>query len=299
MNILSCFDGISCGQVALNRLGMKYDNYFASEINKDAMAVTQYNYPNTIQLGNILNIDLSTLPKIDLLFGGFPCQSFSFSGKGLNFEDERGKLFFRLAEIIKYLKPKYFLLENVIMKKQYQDIISKEIGTDPIIINSSSFSAQNRKRLYWTNIPNIENIEDNNIDIDSILDLKSENIYCGAMRGRYLVNGKRQDMKMKTKGLTKQRIEVRFDKKTNTLTTTEKDNIWIINPKEKYYWPGEIETKRISVNEYEKLQTLPIDYTLLGEFPNNIIKEISKSSRYKLIGNGWTVDVISHILKNV
>ena len=124
MNILSLFDGLSCGQIALNRVGIKYDKYFASEIDKFAIQVTQHNYPETIQIGDVTQIKGSDLPQIDLLIGGSPCQGFSFAGKQLNFDDERSKLFFEFVRLIEECKPKYFLLENVVMKKEYEDVIT-------------------------------------------------------------------------------------------------------------------------------------------------------------------------------
>lgn len=151
-NVLSLFDGMSCGQIALNRAGIKYENYFASEIDKYAITVTQANFPKTIQLGDIRNIKASDLPKIDLIIGGSPCQGFSFAGKQLNFEDERSKLFFEYVRLLNELKPKYFLLENVKMKKEFEDVISQYLGIQPVEINSNLVSAQNRRRLYWTNI---------------------------------------------------------------------------------------------------------------------------------------------------
>jgi DNA (cytosine-5)-methyltransferase 3A len=163
MNVLSLFDGMSCGQIALNKLGIKYDNYFASEIDKYAIKVTQNNYPNTKQLGNVVDVKGKDLPKIDLLIGGSPCQGFSFAGKQLNFEDHRSKLFFEFVRLLEECKPKYFLLENVNMKQEYQDIISKYLGVKPILINSNLVSTQNRRRLYWTNIPNINQPKDKNI----------------------------------------------------------------------------------------------------------------------------------------
>ena len=121
MNVLSLFDGMSCGQIALNKLGIKYDNYFASEIDKYAIQVTQKNYPNTKQLGNVLDINYGNLPKIDLLIGGSPCQGFSLAGKQLNFNDDRSKLFFEFVKAKDTLKPKYFFLENVNMRQEWQD----------------------------------------------------------------------------------------------------------------------------------------------------------------------------------
>ena len=168
MNVLSLFDGISCGQIALNRVGIEYDNYYASEIDKYAIQVTQHNYPNTIQLGDITELKTDTLPQIDLLFGGSPCQSFSRAGDGSGF-DGKSKLFWEFVRILNEVKPKYFLLENVVMKKEFEDVITQHMGVEPILINSNLVSAQNRKRLYWTNIPNIEQPEDKNIKMSDII----------------------------------------------------------------------------------------------------------------------------------
>ena len=192
MNVLSLFDGISCGQVALNRAGIKYDNYFASEVDKYAIKVTQHNYPNTIQLGDIKEITSSNLPTIDILFGGSPCQNLSFAGnmKGMatkdNYEittlDEylrlkndgfefqgQSYLFWEYVRILKEVKPKYFLLENVKMLKKWENMISDVLGVKPIEINSALVSAQNRRRLYWTNIPNVTQPEDKKIILKDIL----------------------------------------------------------------------------------------------------------------------------------
>ena len=174
MNILSLFDGISSGQIALQRAGIKVDNYFASEIDKHAIKVTQYNFPNTIQLGSVVDVKAENLPKIDLLLAGSPCQGFSFAGKQLNFEDPRSKLFFEFVRLLKECRPKYFLLENVRMKNEYQDIISNHLGVKPIEINSSLVSAQSRHRLYWTNIPNVALPQDRSIVLYDILELKPD-----------------------------------------------------------------------------------------------------------------------------
>jgi len=181
MNVLSLFDGMSCGQIALNRLGIKYDNYFASEIDKYAMKVTEANYPNTRQMGSVEFINGVNLPKIDLLFGGSPCQGFSFAGKQLNFSDPRSKLFFEFVRILKETKPKYFLLENVKMKKESQNIITEYLGVEPIEINSNLVSAQNRRRLYWTNIPGVEQPKDKEIYLKDIIEgggVDKEKSYC-------------------------------------------------------------------------------------------------------------------------
>jgi DNA-cytosine methyltransferase len=181
LNVLSLFDGISAGQVALERAGIKVDNYFASEIDKYAIKITQKNYPNTIQLGDINNWREWNLPKIDLIIGGSPCQGFSNAGAGLNFDDPRSKLFFVFADILKFYNPKYFLLENVKMKKEWSDIISDALGVGYIEMNSALVSAQSRKRFYWTNIEGIIQPEDKKIYLKDIIESgipEREKSYC-------------------------------------------------------------------------------------------------------------------------
>jgi DNA (cytosine-5)-methyltransferase 3A len=146
MRVLSLFDGISGAQQALKNLGIIPEVYYASEIDKYAISVTMKNFPNTIQLGDVRNITKETVGEIDLLVGGSPCQGFSFAGKQLNFNDERSKLFFEYVRILNEIKPKYFLLENVKMKKEYEDVISESLGVKPIAINSALVSAQTRKK---------------------------------------------------------------------------------------------------------------------------------------------------------
>lgn len=318
INVLSLFDGMSCGQIALDKLGIKVNNYFASEIDKYAMQVTKHNYPNTKHIGDVTKVKGADLPKIDLLIGGSPCQGFSFAGKQLNFDDPRSKLFFEFVRLLEETKPKYFLLENVLMKKEYEQIITDHLGVEPIFINSALVSAQNRKRLYWTNIPNIEQPNDKEILLQDIVEdggvlkeksqtilstLYKENaksmvtrnkqgllVLCGAMRGRYVVDGKRQDGKMKTAGLTKQRIEVRYDGKTNALTTVQKDNNVVYEPDGRpYYEIDGIRFRKLTPTECERLQTVPDNYTDC----------VSNTQRYRMLGNGWTVDVIAHIFNQM
>src|SRR5690554_8051032 len=155
INVLSLFDGMSCGRIALERAGIKVNNYFASEIDKHAIKVTQHNYPDTIQLGSVTEIKGTDLPQIDLLIGGSPCQGFSFAGKQLNFDDPRSKLFFVYVDILNHIRsvnPEIkFMLENVKMKKEYLAVISEQLGVEPVFINSALVSAQNRQRYYWAN----------------------------------------------------------------------------------------------------------------------------------------------------
>ena len=176
INVLSLFDGLSCGQIALEKTGIKVDNYFASEIDKYAIKVTQTNYSNTIQLGDVTKVKVEDLPKIDLLIGGSPCQSFSRAGDGSGF-DGKSKLFWEyiriLNDIRKYNPNVKFLLENVVMPKKWEKIFSENLCCEPILINSTLVSAHNRVRLYWTNISdNIEQPLDKNINL---IDFITEN----------------------------------------------------------------------------------------------------------------------------
>ena len=170
INVLSLFDGMSCGQIALDRLGIEVNKYYASEIDKYAMTIAKKNYPNILHIGDVTQVDGTKLDKIDLMIGGSPCQGFSFAGKQLNFKDPRSALYFEFVRLLKETKPKYFLLENVRMKKEFQEIITKDLGVEPIMINSSLLSAQNRVRLYWTNIPNITQPKDLGIVLKDIIE---------------------------------------------------------------------------------------------------------------------------------
>lgn len=298
MNVLSLFDGISCGQLALNRAGIHVENYFASEINKNAISVAKDNFKFMKHVGCITKIESSNFKKIDLLIGGSPCQSFSSAGKQLNFNDPRGKLFFDYVRLLKEIKPKYFLLENVVMKQEYQDVISNLLsevyGQDikPILINSQLVSAQNRNRLYWTNIKNIQQPDDKKINlIDIIENLNFVNK--ATIIGRRLNSkGVRKDYDKNIPAI--QCIEVRNTNKnkSNCLTTVEKDNVLTSLPIGRHvdaYGLYKNYFRYYTRKEYEILQTLPEGYTNIA----------SPSCAKKLIGNAWTVDVISHIFKSI
>ena len=351
---------------------MKYQRAFASEIDHYASAVSQYNHPDVYQMGDVLDIDRwyeGYTEGVDLLLAGVPCQPFSFAGNQLAFNDERAKPTIEFFKLFHKWKPKWWLIEETPMKKEYQDIFSREFGCEPRVHNSASVSAQNRKRLYWTNIPH-DDLPNLGINLEDILedesmtdrekaycidanyfkggsmkmyfeksrrqlvfnhdqkckqvgeaDLKGYDIIkrvydrkhkspalttmqggwrmpkvvCGAWRGRYVVDGVRQDHKMKTAGLTTQRLEVRKDTKSNTLTTVQKDNV-AVNTNE-LYW------RALTPLECERLQTMPDGYTDHGAWWHHsgeqVVKPISNSRRYKMIGNGWTVDVIKHILNGI
>ncbi len=384
MNVLSLFDGMSCGMLALDRLGIKVDKYYASEIDKYAMQVSGANYPEIIQVGDVCDLKSEDFKDIDLILAGSPCQGFSLAGKQLAFDDPRSALFFEFIRLLKEIKPKYFLLENVRMKKEFLQIISEQVsacypeitfGIDPIFINSSLVSAQSRPRYYWTNIPGIEQPKERGIVLKDILEPDAEepmysNIYggfgekkprehygksvtiransgggsipniklkdlskyylsekaiaymnrsspkwsngktrkdiyikredqkgdcltanmhkgvpygvveikAGAYRARSLdKNGKRvawKDVK------PKQVLETRKDEKSNSITSVQKDNVLT---KDEVYW------RKLTPIECERLQTVPDNYT----------NHVSNTQRYKMLGNGWTIEVIAHILQNM
>jgi site-specific DNA-cytosine methylase len=273
INVLSLFDGMSCGQIALERTGIGVENYFASEIDKYAIKVTMANYPNTKQLGDIRNIKGNALPKIDLLIGGSPCQGFSFAGKQLNFDDPRSALFFEYVRILNELKeinPDIkFLLENVRMKKEYQDIINNYLNVEPIEINSNLVSAQNRTRFYWSNIEGIELPKDKNILLQSILESNEE------ILDKYKVP------------FTPSRVEM-WNGKCKNITNATKSSC-VVTKQDRWNNQGLIAYKDfcrfLTPIELERLQTVPDNYTSC----------VRDKERDFMLGNGWTVDVIKHI----
>lgn len=359
MNVLSLFDGISAGQLALQKADKKVINYFASEIDKYAITITQKNFPNTIQLGDVCNITPDKLPQIDLLIGGSPCQGFSNSGKRLNFDDPRSKLFFEYIRLLTELNPKYFLLENVPMKKEWQDTISEYLECEPVKINSALVSAQHRDRLYWTNIPIKGFPEDRNIYLKDIV--FDDAVFSGRIAGRRLgEDGKRKDYDMSTP--ITQKFEIKLDGKSSALSTVQKDNLvvclhnlyggfketenrtfteksptirtpaggghipsLVLSEKAVEYMNRLVEDGRshwdfnhhsdirnkksaaVVANffkgvPYNVLKTNnliryfdPIECERLQTFPDNYTEGVSKTQRYKMLGNSWTVDVISWI----
>jgi DNA-cytosine methyltransferase len=229
LNVLSLFDGMSGTQMALKNLGIKVDKYYASEIDKYAIQITRKNFPDTIHLGDVKDIKGEDFIRdIDLVVAGSPCQGFSFAGKQLAFDDERSALFFEFIRILREVKPKYFLLENVRMKKEFQDVISEQISSvypeytsgglfsiEPILINSALVSAQNRNRLYWTNIPNIEQPEDLGIVLRDVLDeFPSREFYAGQELQKNYKGGNQLNPKYKSQANTLHDI----DKKSPTIS---------------------------------------------------------------------------------
>ena len=292
MNVLSLFDGISCGQIALERAGIEVENYFSSEIDKHTILVTQYNYPNTIQLGNILDWKKWNLPKIDLLIGGSPCQDLSIankSGKGLN--GNKSSLFYYYLDILKYLKKQNpqikFLLENVKMKTEDINLISKYLRVQPILINSALLSAQKRNRLYWTNIQFNINIDDKEILVKNIIEK--------AVSKEFYLNDEEYDIikeKKSSKNLRNGKKEgsIQFPQSLNrkSICLLASDGLKSKNRTTNVIFDS-IGVRRFTPIEYERLQTIPDNYTSC----------ISINQRYKMIGNSWTVDVIVKILEGL
>ena len=298
MRVLSLFDGICCGHLALEKAGIKIDSYDAYEIEKNAIKATETNFPDVIQHGDVTIEDFTKYKgKIDLLIGGSPCTNLSMAGNGQGLKGSQSKLFYEYARAIKEAQPKYFLLENVIMKKEWEDIITNILGVEPIEINSSLVSAQNRRRLYWTNIPNVTLPEDKNITLEDILeDIEFPNP--AAIRGRRLnkatIVGRRLDKNGHRKDTDKtipitQCLEVRATNtdKSNCLTTVDKDNVLTPLPIGRHpdAFKNNLPFRYYTTKEMCRLQTVPVDF----------LNMIPDSAARKALGNGWTVDVIAHI----
>jgi DNA-cytosine methyltransferase len=320
MNVLSLFDGMSCGHLALDKSGVKVDNYFASEVDKYAIEVTMANYPETIQLGDVRDLDVSKLPKIDLLIGGSPCQSFSFGGKrkgmatkceqeiltlnhylilkkeGFEFEGQSYLFweYMRILNEIRTINPDVkFLLKNVEMGERWERVLSKAIGVNGIHINSALVSAQNRERIYWTNIglqpqglfefmeTTIQQPQNKFIILKDILQNNvNEKYYLSEkMINGFLQHNKRHIEEKNQTGFNWKPTD--GNKKANCLRANAAlcptDNTIICHNVQKY--------RRLTPIECERLQTVPDNYT----------NHVSDSQRYKMLGNGWTIDVIAHI----
>jgi len=280
MNVLSLFDGMSCGRVALERCGFKINKYYAAEIDKYAITVAASNYLDTIHVGDVTKVFAKDLEPIDLLIGGSPCQGFSFAGKQLNFEDPRSKLFFEFVRLVKECKPKYFFLENVAMKKEFQDVISSYLGVQPIMLNSSLVSAQSRKRLYWTNIPGYTPPEDKGLVLHDVLDYSVTDFYKYPVEIIDLNVAECARLGCNGHDILKRVYNPKF--KGPTLTTCGGGNT-----QAKVLIDGR--ARKLTPLEYERAQTLPDNYTL----------GVSNSQRYKMLGNGWTVDAVCEFFKHI
>ena len=283
INVISLFDGMSCGQLALQELGFNVRNYFASEIEPKAIEVTNDNYPNTHQIGDVTKVKIQDMglftengyhnisEGIDLVIGGSPCQGFSTAGKQLNFNDERSKLFFEFVRIYKESKAKYFLLENVWMKKEWQDVISLYLGVEPIEIDSNLITGANRRRLYWTNIPNVTAPKKNNSKLSDVLEsgqVDKEKAYC---------------------------IDANYGKGSNLRTYFEKSRRQIVFDQ----LNGNKKVGEHKGQTYVYRLLSPIECERLHGVPDNYTSCVSRTNRYHMLGNGWSVQVIKHIFKNL
>jgi site-specific DNA-cytosine methylase len=300
MQVLSLFDGMSCGQIALERTGIPVDIYWASELNKHAIKVTMMNYPKTIQLGDVLNwrnwpIDWS---KIDLLIGGSPCQGFSFAGKHLAFDDSRSVLFFTYVEILNHIR-KFnpdvkFLMENVKMKKDYLDIISTFLGVHPVFINSALVSAQNRQRYYWANW-NFAQPDDLGEELKDVLEsgaidrMKSyaidANYWKGGDLNQYFNKSRRQ-------------VVFKFNRKDGITKEIQKSLAILASD-----WRGlnrnQQQTAVVDFDRWKFRKLSPIECERLQNVPDNYTNHVANTNRYKMLGNGWTVNVIVHVFKGL
>ena len=317
MNVLSLFDGMSCGQQALERAGIEVNQYFASEIDKYAIQVTMANYPNTIQLGSVVGVDGYSLPQIDLLIGGSPCQSFSFAGKrkgmattdeqeiltlehylklkaeGYEFEGQ-SYLFWEFMRLLYEVKPKYFLLENVEMGEKWEGVLTQAIGVHALHINSALVSAQNRKRIYFTNIGMesaglfgypvsiIEKPKDKKILLKDILESEVDEKYF--LSEKLIAGFERHKERHNEKGTGFGYVPKNEDDKGNSLRANAAlaptDNMLIVHNSR---------IRRLTPLECMRLQTVNDNYKM----------PVSDSQRYKMLGNGWTIEVISHIFKYI
>ena len=401
MQVLSLFDGMSCGQLALQQLGIPVEKYYASEIDKYAITVTQANFPDTIQVGDVCALDPKDFADVDLIMGGSPCQGFSFAGKQLAFDDPRSKLFFEFVRLVKAIQPKYFLLENVRMKKEWLAIISEQLGVEGICINSALVSAQNRVRYYWTNIPNVTQPADQGIFLKDILEIDAEepmysNIYGGfgekkprthfsksvtiransgggaipsiskkpvhnkinqakvdnmepgdiaatqINNSKNFGNAVNADGKAFTlRASNPNGVVSRVKNKSKTVSDATQDSVVVEKLpnkaqtiKSQYYKSSRANFERKgtfhatgvplkskirdksktvrtggrlsydrhewdSVDELHYRKLLPIECMRLQTVPDDYKMPVSNTQKYKMLGNGWTVAVIAHILQNM
>lgn len=291
MVVLSLCDGISCGNLALERVGADVTRYLASEVNESAIKCTQYHFPEVEQIGDMSYIDKLSLffdgvSQVDLLLCGSPCQGFSFAGKRLNFDDPRSKLFFEFVRILHDVKPKFFLFENVKMKWEWEDIITRTLGVPKKTVSSSKVSAQDRTRNYWCNWHWDAPIEDSDIELKHILETKTQEPIPSRLVNRNVLGGR-------DPGILVERLEMsRGKRKSHTILSSFEHKVGLASDLDdlglnsKFYAEYGVYYRPYSIIERERLQTLPDDYTAM----------LSLQDRHHAVGNCWTVDMISHII---
>ena len=296
MNVLSLFDGISGARIALEKVGIPINKFYASEIDKFAIKISKKNYPDIIHLGDIRNIDPMKLPQIDLLIGGSPCQDLSNAQKGLGLKGEKSRLFYEYVRLYKTLNPKYFLLENV--KNKWGQLMSEIIGVNFVEINSNIFSAQSRPRYYWTNIKISklpENISEELIE-DIITTNVDENLYINK-RGLkdFIINNL-----VINKSPSKDGILKLIDIPQDILNDNERQRrVYSLKSKSPTIL-ARADTTKIFETRTQRIRKLsPLECERLQKIPDNYTKGVSNTQRYKMIGNGFNIDTIAHILKGI
>ena len=293
MNVLSLFDGISCTRIALDNLGIKIDNYFSSEIDKHAIEVSKNNYPDIIHLGDIKNIRAQDLPKIDLLIGGSPCQDLSNAQKGLGLQGSKSGLFYEYIRLLKEVKPKYFLLENV--KNKWGGLMNEYVGVDFIELSSSIYTAQSRPRYYWTNLdyPNFPN-KISNKNISDIIDYEVPQKY-------YLKRDGLEEFifsTSKNNSISKEGINKVFIIPKEIHNDHERQRrVYSLKSKSPTLLARSDTTKILIDNKIRKLT--PTECERLQGVPDNYTSCCSDTQRYKMIGNGFTVSMIENFLKGL
>lgn len=370
ITVLSLFDGMSCGQIALERAGIPVKQYFASEVDKWAIKVTQHNYPNTVQLGDVTKVRYESgvlycekgeyvVGKIDLVIAGSPCQGFSFAGKQLAFNDPRSSLYFEFERILKQINPTWFLLENVYMKKDHEVVIDERLGVKALKINSNLVSAQNRRRNYWTNIKGVVQPEDKGIRLIDILErnvderftlsesaktyvtkperlakkftsLSPEKAQClmsgyEKLNGTFVVTANGDFLDADNSETKAGALTARYYKgvenfgsspfivNSKYLLSEKASERALTNPRSRAVTPANEKTGALLANQSKQSTDMislilgesvvrkltPIECERLQTVPDNYTSCVADSNRYKMLGNGWTVDVIAHIFKGI
>jgi DNA (cytosine-5)-methyltransferase 3A len=290
MKVLSLFDGIGCARIALDRAGIKVDKYYSSEIDKNAIKILDNNYKDVIHLGDITKVtdeQIKDIGDIDLLIGGSPCQDFSIikAGKGKGLDGEKSGLYYEYLRILKAVNPKYFILENVIMKREWEEKISHDLGVEPIVIDSALLSAAHRKRNYWTNIQNIEQPKDKGLLLRDIV-VDAERVDKKYWYDKdFIYNGDDAEIQCTIVDDHWYRMakEVHnINSKCNTLICCTGGH-----HQRKVYQDGQC--RKLTPLEYERLMTVPAGYTY----------GLADTHRYNALGNAFTVDVIAHIVRHI
>ena len=321
MNVFSAFDGISTGRLALERAGIKVDNYFASEIDQRAIKISRANWDDVVQLGDVNQIDVDALPRIDLLIGGSPCQGFSREGKGLNFNDPRSILFFKFVELLEALRVKNhdikFLLENVNMAHEWRDVITKYLGVNPVLVDSRKKSAAARERIYWTNIWDIPQPEDMGIKLLDVLDA-DVNVAGLVEHDGILFDPAFSDASRSLVSVVDGEVRIKQATKRGYIVAENGDSVNLGFPTSKTRRGRVLKQKaptltcscnfgvfingvirKPTAEELERMQTLPDGYTKFYKEDDGTLVEAPYTARANVIGNGWTTSVIAHIFSGL